>query len=227
MVTLPVAKEKIQHLVKVLEKLFPDVKGPSEREPFKVLVRAVLSQNTNFKNEREAYLRLKQRIGTTPQALANASEEDIADCIRVAGLYRIRAKRIKRLAEIVVKKYGGSLDSILSKPTEEARKELLTLPGVGFKTADIILLFCAGKPVMPVDTHITRISKRLGIVKENAGYEEIRRVYEDFLPPGLHERVHLQLIMFGRSLCKAKNPKCNVCPLKSLCDFYVKKSKIS
>ena len=216
---MPPVEEKVKSLVNALNELFPLVKGPEDRDPFRVLVRTVLSQNTSYKNEREAYLRLKREIGLTPQALASAEEERIAECIRVAGLHRVRARRIKKLARLVLERYGGDLSGVLRRDVREARRELMSLPGVGMKTADILLLFCAGKPVMPVDTHISRISRRLGLVREKAGYEEIREVYERFLPPGSHERVHLQLIMFGRAICRARKPRCHVCPLAGICDY--------
>ena len=109
------------------------------------------------------------------------------------------------------------MDVILSKPTSEAREELLNLPAVGPKTADILLLFHAKRGVFPVDTHISRISKRLGLVGEGAGYEDIRRRLEEIFDPSDYSIAHKILIKFGRTYCRARNPLCGKCPLRDIC----------
>lgn len=186
------------------------------RDDFDILVATILSQNTSREGTHRAFQRLKKKIKNFKE-LALIDEDKLKELIRPAGLYNIKAKRLKRLANIIVEKYGGSLRSILNKRSEEARRELLSLEGIGPKTADIILLFKKGEPVIPVDTHIFRISKRLGLAPPNAGYEEVRKKLEESIPEDKREAAHLILISFGRDLCKARNPKCSICSIRDLC----------
>ncbi len=195
---------------------------PSEEDPFKALIRTILSQNTNFRNEANAFDRLDRELGVTPESLAKANLADIIECIHVAGLFRVKAPRIKQIAEITRKKYCGDLRKILCKPLEEARKELMALPGVGMKTADVVLLFNARKPVIPVDRHIFRVTKRLGIVQANAAYEDVRKTLEEFIPSEKYEDAHVLLIQFGRDYCRAMKPRCTVCFLNDLCQWKLK-----
>jgi len=198
---------------------------PNEPDPFKALIRAILSQNTNFKNEMEAFRRLEAGLGVDPKALSQASEEEIAKYIRVAGLHRQKSKKIREIARIVMEKYGGDLSKVLSLPFEEARRELMSLPGVGAKTADVVLLFSAGRPVVPVDRHIFRIARRLGLVPRNASYEEVRSAIEGDVPPKYREDAHVLLIQFGRDYCRARKPRCEECIIGDLCPkIGVKKS---
>jgi len=184
---------------------------------FSVLVGTILSQNTNDRNSDLAYRRLARRFQITPEVLSGASVGEIIDSIRVAGLYKSKSRNIKRVSEIVLRKYNGRLTSVLHMPAEEARNELMALPGVGPKTADILLAFVAGRDVIPVDTHITRVSNRLGIVPRNARYELIRARLEELVPPKERLRMHLSMIRFGRETCRAPRPKCVVCPINRSC----------
>jgi len=189
------------------------------KDPFQVLVITVISQNTNDVNTDRAYRRLEAKGLTTPEAILKASVEEVEDALRVAGLYRNKARRLKELARRVIEDYGGDLSKLLSLPLEEARRRLLELPGVGFKTADVVLLFCGRKPVIPVDTHVSRTAKRLGFADEGAGYEEVRLSLQALYPPSpeLYLDVHLLLISLGRRFCKARKPLCGECPLRQLC----------
>jgi endonuclease III len=108
---------------------------------------------------------------------------------------------------------------VLSKPYPEAREELMKLPGVGEKTADVVLLFNAGKQVIPVDRHIARISRRLGLVSNNADYDTIRLTLEDATAPENYLDAHIKLIQFGRDVCRALNPRCITCPISHICPY--------
>ena len=143
--------------------------------------------------------------------------EDIESAIRVGGLYRNKSKVIKAISSIILEKFNGSLDFIQSLPLEEARKILLNIPGVGPKTADVVLLFCAGKPTIPVDTHVNRVSKRLGLASSNADYEGVRKALQSLYPPRDYLTVHVLLISLGRQYCKAQKPLCKPCPVNALC----------
>jgi endonuclease-3 len=189
----------------------------SNRDPYRTLILTVLSQATADRNSSRAFINLSERFSITPDALSKADVEDIEDAIRVGGLYRNKARVIKAVSRMILKQHNGSLDFIYSLPFEEARKTLLDLPGVGPKTADIILLFCADKPTIPVDTHVNRVSKRLGLVPAKADYEGVRKGLESLYSPEDSLTVHLMFISHGRKFCKARKPLCKVCPVNTLC----------
>ena len=184
---------------------------------FETLIRTILSQNTSDVNSNRAMEKLGSHFEITPRVLSEAPVEELIECIRSAGLYRVKAPRIKQISSIILNEYGGDLDSILNKGPREARSIMTELPGVGYKTADIVLAFVAGHPTMPVDTHVTRVSKRLGIVRGNAQYEEIRLALENLVPPNRRLRMHLSLIRFGREICKAPTPLCPRCLVNRTC----------
>jgi endonuclease-3 len=177
----------------------------------------VLSQATADRNSERAFRNLSKRFPISPKNLAGARVEEIEAAIRVAGLYRNKSKVIKELSRLILEKFGGSLDFIYSLPLEEARKTLIRLPGVGPKTADVILIFCAGKPTLPVDTHVNRVSKRLRLVPPDADYEGVRGALQSLYLPKDYLPVHLLLISLGRRHCKARNPLCKSCPVNMLC----------
>lgn len=182
----------------------------------------ILSQNTNGRNRSTAHRRLEEMIGITPENLANAPLETIAEAIRPAGLYNQRSKVLKRVSEEVLTRFHGTLDDVMKKPFPEARADLMSLPGVGPKTADVTLMFAAGSRIVPVDRHIFRISERLGIVPPKAPYDDVRKALEEASSPDRREDIHVFLIRFGRETCKARNPRCNVCLLEDLCPYPLK-----
>ncbi len=138
--------------------------------PFDVLIATILSQNTTDKNSHRAFASLYSKYDT-PVKLAKAPEKEIAELIRIGGLHEQKAKLIKTVAQLVIDEYGGTLDFVCDADPEAARKELLSIKGIGPKTADCVLLFSCGRDVIPVDTHVFRITKRLGIVPESASHE--------------------------------------------------------
>ena len=189
----------------------------SSEKPFRTLIRTVLSQATADKNTNRAFRNLSKKFSITPEALAKADVEEIEEAIRVAGLYRNKSRVIKNISSIILDQFDGSLDFIHSLPLEEARSKLMGLPGVGAKTADVVLLFCAGRPVIPIDTHVKRVSKRLGLASSKSSYEEIREALQSHCPPQNYLSVHLLLISLGRKYCKAIKPLCKPCPVNTLC----------
>jgi len=186
-------------------------------DPFKVLVRTIISQSTAGINTRRAYENLSRKMLLTPKSLAEADVKEIEDALFVAGLYRNKSRVIKKVSQMIIQEFNGSLDFIYSKPLKEARKKLLSLPGVGPKTADIVLLFCAKRPVLPVDTHVNRVSKRLGLVPPEADYEKIREVLQSLYLPKEYFKVHMLFISLGRKICRAGRPKHDECPANHLC----------
>jgi len=211
-------EERAQQILRILRKEFslPDWVNIS-KEPFSTLIRTVLSQATNDKNSGKAFKNLGEKFEITPRALAEADVKEIEKAIKVGGLYRNKARVIKELSRVIIEKFDGTLDFIRSSPLEETRKLLLALPGVGPKTADVVLLFSVNKPVLPVDTHVNRVSKRLGLVASNADYERIRLALESLYSSKDYLTAHLMLIMLGRKYCKARDPMHESCPVNMLC----------
>ncbi len=191
--------------------------GKHVKNLFEAFIAAILSQNTSDKNAFKAFMNLKKKLGEiTPNKIQDITLEDLADCIRPAGLYQRRAQTIKKLAEVFDER---KVRKIFEMPVEKARLELMKLPGVGEKTADVILMFYAKKPTIPVDTHISRVSKRIGIVSDRARYNEIREALMSIFPQKHYIEAHLYLIALGREYCKARNPKCDICPIKHICKY--------
>ncbi len=189
----------------------------SNKDPFQTLIVTVISQNTTDTNTARAFNNLSSLFPITPQALAKANVEEIKEALRVAGLYRNKSRVIKEISHIILQKFGGSLDFIYSTPFEKARNILLSLPGVGPKTADVVLLFCAQRPTVPVDTHVNRVSKRLRLASPNADYEGVREALQSIYSPKDYLPVHVLLISLGRKNCKAQKPLCKLCPVNVLC----------
>lgn len=194
--------------------------------PFEMFIRTILSQNTNDKNRDRAYKRLKEAYeDITPEKLANSELKKIEDAIKVAGLYRVKSVRIYEISKYIMDKFDGNIENILNLPFQEARKKLIALKGIGYKTADIMLLFYCNHPTIPVDTHITRVSKRLGFAEQDAKYEKIRESLEKLIitDSTVYKESHLLLIELGRDTCKAIKPKCKICKVESLCLKIIKK----
>ena len=212
------SENRAEKVLRTLQKTFTSPKwATSNRGPFKTLIVTIISQNTAGKNTAKAFENLSKQFEITPEALANAETNKIEECLKVAGMYRNKAKTIKQVSEIIMENFQGDLTQVLSMPFEEARKALLQLPGVGPKTADVVLLFCAETPTIPVDTHVNRVSKRLGLAPKNGDYEAIRKSLQELYDPKDYLSIHILLISLGRIYCKARNPLCRQCPVNMLC----------
>jgi len=195
--------------------------------PFKNLVITILSQNTSDANAARAYLSLERVIGElSPRKVFATRLEKIKRAIKVCGLYNSKARTIKNLAKYIVENYDSDLSRLIKMPAEQARSELLKIPGIGEKTADVFLGYVMGHDVAPIDTHIRRVSQRLGLVRSGAKYSEIQEALKHSFPRGKLLRGHELLIRLGRDFCKAKSPKCSECPVRSVCKF-ARESSIS
>jgi len=188
-----------------------------KNDPFETLVVTIISQNTADRNTARAFENLSKQFEVTPQALSQAETSKIEACLHVGGLYKSKAKTIQIVSKIILEKFHGSLKPILSLPLEEARKTLMELPGVGPKTADVVLLFAANQSTIPVDTHVNRVSKRLGLAPAKGNYEEVRLSLQSLFDPKDYLAVHLLLIAHGRKYCKARQPLCPQCPVRAYC----------
>ncbi len=209
------------HAATILQILQDTVAVPKlvkpKNDPFETLVITIISQNTADTNTERAFESLSKQFEITPQTLANAEAGEIEACLHVAGLFRSKAKAIKAVSEIIIEKFSGSLAPVLCLPLDEAREALMELPGVGPKTADVVLLFSANQPTVPVDTHVNRVSKRLGFAPANGDYEAVRSSLQSLFEPKDYLAVHLLLISHGRKFCKAGRPRCHECPVYNYC----------
>jgi len=198
------------------------VQYPEEvsKDPFKNLIITVLSQNTSEANCVRAYKGLSAKFQVEPHVLAKAKEADIREAIRSGGLYNVKAKRIKEISKAVLEKFGGNIAPVLALSKEEARAKFMELPGIGPKTADVLLADRHGySQVFVVDTHMDRIAKRLGLVKPDARYEDIQAVLQSFIPWDKGERVGGLFWLLAKYTCRAQNPKCSECLLINICDY--------
>jgi endonuclease-3 len=189
----------------------------AKRNPFETLIVTVISQNTADRNTARSFESLSKQFEIKPEVLANAETSQIEDSLKTAGLYRNKAKTIKKVSRIILEKFHGSLQPLLSLPLEEARKTFIQMPGVGPKTADVVLLFSAKQPTIPVDTHVNCVSKRLGFAPANGDYETVRTSLQLLYEQRDYLAVHLLLIAQGRRYCKARRPLCKQCPVNMHC----------
>jgi len=213
-----ISEKDFEEITKILIKTHSPKVWSKGLTPFEVLVSVILSQATERKGNIRAFKNLKDKFELTPDSVAKADVEKLAECIKPAGLHNNKSAKIKEMSKIIVDEYGGNLKNILDLPEEEARKKLMSLPGVGQKTADVVLNLVSNVPVFPIDTHIERIAKRIALVEIKTGYDGIKATFERLAPPEKRRSLHLALIEHGREFCKKINPKCSVCPIFDYCE---------
>lgn len=189
-------------------------------DPLSELIFTILSQNTSDINRDRAWMRLKARFPTWESVLA-ADAAELAEAIRPGGLANVKAPRIQEALRVIKRERGEfTLDFLAEMEVDEAKQWLTSLSGVGPKTAAIVLLFSLGKPAFPVDTHVHRVSRRLGLIGTKTSREKAHEVLEELLPPEIYYTFHLNLIAHGREVCKAQQPRCTTCVLQEHCDYY-------
>ena len=181
------------------------------------LILTVLSQNTNDRNSLEGFRRLKAAFpdwGTVERA----HWTKVAAAIRVSGLANVKSRRIQTILKQVRAEHGGySLEGLNDWPTDKAREYLTAMPGVGPKTAACVLMFSFGKPVFPVDTHIHRVTRRLGLIDAKVSAEQAHDILQSMCKAEWVYPLHLLIIRHGRTVCHARNPVCGQCPLLRMC----------
>jgi len=171
-------------------------------------------------NRDQAWKRLMERFPTWESMLA-ADTAELADAIRPGGLANVKAPRIQETLRFVKRERGElTLDFLAEMEVDQAKRWLTSLHGVGPKTAAIVLLFSLGKPAFPVDTHVHRVSRRLGLIGPKTSREQAHEILEKLLPPEIYYTFHLNLIAHGREVCKAQRPHCAACILQEYCDYY-------
>ncbi len=206
--------KKIKSAVKPERIDFPD-------DPFELLIGTIISQHTRSSVVKKTMENLKSRVKITPQSLANTNLEEIEVALKPAGLYKTKSRKIKEISQLIVEKYNGDIHKILNQPLEVARKSLLELPGVGEKTADVVLSAFRKGRTIPIDTNITRVAKRLGMVSNKANYSEIQKEIQKLVGKDDPFTSHLILIRFAWQYCKPIAPLCHKCPISKNCKFYI------
>jgi endonuclease III len=210
-------KGSIEQIINLLVAEYGDRKRRLDRSPISVLINTILSQNTSDKNSDRAFESLLASFGGWDE-VADASIDDIADAIRIGGLSKVKARYIKRVLEQIRQRRDGfNLEFLKELPLEAARDWLRELQGVGMKTASCVLLFSLGMPAFPVDTHVFRVTKRLGFLESKSSVEKAHYRLESLVPPQDVYRFHVLLIEHGRKVCKAQRPRYDECVLCKLC----------
>jgi endonuclease-3 len=176
-------------------------------DPFRVLITTVLSQRTKDANTGKASKALFAKY-KTPKQLAGARLKDIEKLIRPSGFYKVKAKRIKQISRIIIEKYSGR--------TPKKMEELLSLPGVGRKTANCVLVFAYRQPAIPVDTHVHRLSNRLGWVKTKTPEKTESQLVKK-IPERYWIDLNELLVTHGQSICLPQKPRCPICPIEKWC----------
>jgi endonuclease-3 len=208
---------RLRAILARLEKRFGVVPPPRSIDPLDELVWTVLSQHTSDLNAERAFEALRAAYPAWDNVV-DAPSAEVADVIRGGGLANTKAPRIQAILREVREREGAySLEALRTMSDVDARAYLTSLPGIGPKTAAVVLSFALGRDAIPVDTHVHRVTKRLGIIPAKASAERADRLLHDLVPEGLRTRMHVALIRLGREICKAPTPLCARCPLNDLC----------
>ncbi|MBL7212919.1 MAG: endonuclease III domain-containing protein [Desulfobacteraceae bacterium] len=187
---------------------------PADTE-LEMMVGAVLTQNTNWKNVEKAIQNLKRKGMLSVDALHSLPTNEVAQEIRPAGYFNIKARRLKNLIQFIMEQYEGTISLFLEEGTQSLREGLLSINGVGPETADSIVLYAARRPIFVIDTYTHRILSRHGMIDEEAGYYDLQELFMDHLPDNadLFGEFHALIVRVGKDCCR-KKPLCNQCPLE-------------
>ncbi len=177
---------------------------------FQLLIATILSQRTRDENTERAARRLF-RVARAPLAILKLPNRKLQQLIKPSGFYRQKAKKIKQVSRIILEGYKGKVPN--------TREELLALPGVGYKTADVVLCYGFGRKTIPVDVHVAVCSQRLGLTR-NKEPEKIRLDLEEIVPHRCKRIINLGFVNFGKEICRTRNPRCGICKLNQICDYY-------
>ncbi len=214
-------REKLGQILDLLKREYGIPEWRIQHDPVSVLVQTILSQNTSDVNSGGSFQSLLVSFDNW-EGVADTDVDTIAYRIRRGGLGRIKAQRIKQALKEIVRKRGRlELDFLNQLALSEAEAWLQSLPGVGLKTARCVLLFSLGMPALPVDTHILRVSKRLGLISAGASLAEAHRALGEMVPPEDVYQFHVLVIEHGRRTCLARRPRCRSCALKDICISYI------
>jgi endonuclease-3 len=214
------ARDKYPPVSALLRDLYGVPAWRQHLPPLDELVSTILSQSTSDTNRDRGFDGLKANFDSWA-AVRDAPLDAIIAAIRPAGLANQKAPRIKEALQRISDERGElSIDFLADVPLDEAKAWLTSLNGIGPKTAAIILLFAFGRPAFPVDTHVHRLSKRIGFIGPKVSAEKAHGIMEAIVPEDDYYVFHLNLIRHGREICHARNPQCQQCPLQPHCDYY-------
>ncbi len=214
-------QEKAQAIYAALLAAYGEPIWHAGQDPLEELLWTILSANTTDTNSGRAFAQLKTAFNGDWDAVRTAPLETIKTAIRTAGMYNQKAPNIVGTLEKLKREQGNySLDHLAAMEVDQALAYLTSFPGVGHKTASIVLLFCFNRAAFPVDTHVQRITQRLGISNRRATPQQIKAIWEALLPPDTFYALHLNLIRHGRTICQARLPRCEICPLQHWCDYF-------
>ena len=214
------SKMSIRQILDLLKEEYGVPEWQPRYDPISVLVQTILSQNTSDTNSRGAFVSLLSSFGSW-ENVADADIDTIEHAIRHGGLGRVKAVRIEKALKEIERKRGRlELDFLSQLNLSEARDWLEQLPGVGVKTASCVLLFSLGMPALPVDTHILRVVKRLGLISSKTSLKQAHQSLGELVPQQDIYQFHVLMIEHGRRLCRAQRPLCHGCVLKEICPSY-------
>ncbi len=206
----------ISEIIHLLEREYGPRDWQPHQDPISELILTVLSQNTSDVNTGRAFDGLLATFGSW-EAVATSGVGEIAASIRSGGLAEVKARRIKLILQQLEERCSLDLGFLASLPLEEAKTWLRRLPGVGPKTAGCVLLFSLGMPALPVDTHVYRVARRLGLINSGVSPEQAHQVLEGLVPPQSIYQFHLDMVEHGRRVCKSRRPLCHQCVLGKGC----------
>ena len=214
----PPTRRRIRAIFDRLTKHFGPLTPPRAVDPLDELILTVLSQHTSDRNAERAFADLRRELPGGWQQIVDVPSTAVADAIRSGGLADSKAPRIQSILREIRDREGGfELQRLRRMSDDEARDYLMSLPGVGPKTAAVVLSFALGRDAMPVDTHVHRVATRLSLIPPTASAERADRVLHDLVPDGVRTPLHVAFIRLGREICKASTPRCRQCPLRDLC----------
>jgi endonuclease-3 len=214
------SREKYLTIYRLLGERYGEPEWRQHLPPVDELVSTILSQSTSDTNRDRAFFALKERYPDWELVIA-APEEEIRDTIRPAGLANQKAPRIQNALRRVEEQSGElSLEFLNDMSRDDAKAWLVSLLGVGPKTASIVLLFAFGRPAFPVDTHVHRLTKRIGLIGPKVSADKAHDILESMGDPDTYYAFHLNLIRHGREICQARKPRCGDCFLQEECDYY-------
>jgi len=215
------AKKALQVHNKLIE-AFGEPLWRNPLPPVDELVSTILSQNTNDVNRDRAFDSLREKFPTWEE-VRDANTEEVIEAVRVAGLANQKGPRIQGVLRAITEERGSlDLSFLKDMPIEEAHDWLTQFKGVGPKTAAIVLCFSLNRPAFPVDTHVYRLTGRIGLRPEKISVEQAHPYLESVFPPETYYAAHLNIIRLGREVCNARKPNCPVCPVRDLCDYEPK-----
>ncbi len=213
-------RKRAAEIDRILTSVFGRQEVESGEDPIETLVETILSQNTTDVNSHRAFLALKKRYPKFDM-LVTAEPSAVAPIIREGGLAKIKASRIIEALKFVKMERGElDLDFLKKMSPKDAEAWLSQIKGVGPKTRGIILLFSLGMPAFPVDTHIHRVTKRIGLIGPRVSRAGAQEVLAGLVPQNEYYNFHINLIYHGRTVCQARNPKCPICKVSHLCSYY-------